>query len=134
MTVKQLTGHHFEFLSLKGGCTGLSESSLVKMSNCWKHIINVCQMEVKQRLVRGDRDSRANLMPIYGDLYQIKLKGITNENHLVTHLDFTSGRHYDVIKITYIVSVQFKRYAHCILWRSGLSCIVFANFSRNAPN
>ena len=23
--------------------------------------------------VRGDRDSRANLMPIYGDLYQIKL-------------------------------------------------------------
>ena len=26
-----------------------------------------------QSLVRGDRDSRANLMPIYGDLYQIKL-------------------------------------------------------------
>ena len=25
------------------------------------------------QLVRGDRDSRANLMPIYGDLYQIKL-------------------------------------------------------------
>ena len=24
-------------------------------------------------LVRGDRDSRATLMPIYGDLYQIKL-------------------------------------------------------------
>ena len=24
-------------------------------------------------LVRGDRDSRANLMPIYGDLYKIKL-------------------------------------------------------------
>ena len=30
-------------------------------------------------LVRGDRDSRANMVPIYGDLYQIKLKGITNE-------------------------------------------------------
>ena len=26
-------------------------------------------------LVRGDRDSRANLMPIYDDLYQIKLEG-----------------------------------------------------------
>ena len=85
-------------------------------------------------LVRGDRDSRATLMPIYGDLYQIKLKGKTNENHLVTHLDFTSGRHYDVIKITYIVSVQFKRYVHCSLWRSVLSCILFPNFSRNAPN
>ena len=56
------------------------------------------------------------------------------QNHLVTHLGLTSGRHYDVIKITYIVSVQFKRYAHCSLWRSGLSCILFANFGRSAPN
>ena len=24
-------------------------------------------------IVKGDQDSRANLMPIYGDLYQIKL-------------------------------------------------------------
>ena len=36
MTVKLLTEHHLEFLSLKGGCTGSSESILVKMSNCWK--------------------------------------------------------------------------------------------------
>ena len=36
MIVKLLTEHHLEFLSLKGGCTGLSESTLVKMSNCWK--------------------------------------------------------------------------------------------------
>ena len=27
----------------------------------------------KDILVRGDRDSRATLMPIYGDLYQVKL-------------------------------------------------------------
>ena len=74
-------------------------------------------------IVRGDQDSRANLMPIYGNLYQIKLKGITSENHLVTHLGFTSGRHYDVIKIAYIVSVQFKQYVHCSTWGSGLSCI-----------
>ena len=59
---------------------------------------------------------------------------ITNENHLVTHLGFTSGRHYDVIKIAYIVSVQFKRYFHCSIWESGRSCILCANFSRNAPN
>ena len=70
---------------------------------------------IYNKVVRGHRDSRANLMPIYGDLYQIKLKGITNENHLVTHLDFTSGRNYDVIKIAYIVSVPFKRYDHCSL-------------------
>ena len=29
MTVKLLTEHHLEFLSLKGGCTGLSASTLV---------------------------------------------------------------------------------------------------------
>ena len=36
MIVKLLTEHHLEFLSLKGGCTGSSESTLVKMSNCLK--------------------------------------------------------------------------------------------------
>ena len=36
MSVKLLTEHHSEFLSLKGGCTGLCESTLVKMPHCWK--------------------------------------------------------------------------------------------------
>ena len=36
MIVKLLTEHNLEFLSLKGGCRGSSESTLVKMSNCWK--------------------------------------------------------------------------------------------------
>ena len=36
MSVKLLTEHHLEFLSLKGGYTGSSESTHVKMSHCWK--------------------------------------------------------------------------------------------------
>ena len=36
MTVNLLTEHHLEFLSLKGGCTGSSESTLVKIPHCWK--------------------------------------------------------------------------------------------------
>ena len=36
MSVKLLTEHHLEVLSLKGGCTGTSESTLVKMPHCWK--------------------------------------------------------------------------------------------------
>ena len=36
MIVKLLTEHHLEFLSLKGGRRGSSESTHVKMSNCWK--------------------------------------------------------------------------------------------------
>ena len=44
MSVKLLTEHRLEFL--KGGCRGSPESTLVKMSNCWKsHAaahMNVC--------------------------------------------------------------------------------------------
>ena len=36
MIVKLLTEHHIEFLSLRGGCRGSFESTLVKISNCWK--------------------------------------------------------------------------------------------------
>ena len=36
MNVRPLAEHHFEFLSFNGGCRGSSESTLVKMSYCWK--------------------------------------------------------------------------------------------------
>ena len=36
MIVKLLTEHHLQFLSLKEGCTGSSESRLGKMPHCWK--------------------------------------------------------------------------------------------------
>ena len=36
VSVKLLTEHHLEFLSLKGGCTGSSECTLVKMPPCWE--------------------------------------------------------------------------------------------------
>ena len=40
MIVKLLTEHNLEFLSLKGGCTGTSESTLVKMPHSWKsHVV-----------------------------------------------------------------------------------------------
>ena len=40
MNVKLLTEHHLEFLNLKGGCPGSSESTLVKMPHCWKsHVV-----------------------------------------------------------------------------------------------
>ena len=45
MNIKLLFEHHLERLSLKGGFTGSSESTLVKMAHCWKshvtgHIID----------------------------------------------------------------------------------------------
>ena len=40
MRVELLNEHQLEFLSLKGGCTGSSESTLVKMPHCWKsHVV-----------------------------------------------------------------------------------------------
>ena len=36
MIVRLLTEHHLEFLSLKGGCRGSSESTHVKIPHCWK--------------------------------------------------------------------------------------------------
>ena len=48
MEFRQLTEHHLGFLSFKRGCTGSSESTLVKRPHCWKshvaaHIVSdVC--------------------------------------------------------------------------------------------
>ena len=40
LSVKLLTEYHLKFLSFKGGCTGSSESTLVKMPHCWKsHVV-----------------------------------------------------------------------------------------------
>ena len=51
MIVKLLTEHHLEFLSLKGGYRGSSESTHVKMPHCWKshalaqffELVNLCR-------------------------------------------------------------------------------------------
>ena len=52
MSVKLLMEQHLEFLSLKGGCTGLSESIHVKMPQRWNsHVTaqmstqSVCEAE-----------------------------------------------------------------------------------------
>ena len=53
MIVKLLTEHHLEFLSLKGGCRGSSESTLVKMPNCWKS-------HAAAQMVYANRSSKLN--------------------------------------------------------------------------
>ena len=48
MSGKLLTEHHLDFLSLKGGCTSPSESTLVKMPHCWKSLVaaHFCNMNI----------------------------------------------------------------------------------------
>ena len=49
MTVKLLTEHHLEFLSLKGGCSGSYKSTLVKMPHCWKSHVTA-HLTIKRKL------------------------------------------------------------------------------------
>ena len=55
MVVGLLTEHHLEFLSLKRGCRGSSESTLVKMSNCWKSHA-AAQMTFNSQTVRVEEN------------------------------------------------------------------------------
>ena len=70
MSVKLLTEHNLEFLSLKGGCTGSPESTLVKMPHCWKS-------HVAAQIIFGPKKcffliSYQNIYPSYISIVNIK--------------------------------------------------------------
>ena len=47
MSSKLLTKHHLDYLSFKGGCTGSSESILVKIPHCVKsHVAAIIKLHV----------------------------------------------------------------------------------------
>ena len=82
MSIKLLAEHHLEFLSLKGGCTGSSESTLVKMPHCWKshvmaHIVieNTVQFFYKNTHYNMDLDiiRSCALKIIYQEILQKEL-------------------------------------------------------------
>ena len=54
MTVKLLTEIHLEFLSLKAGCRGSSESTLVKIPHCWKSHVTAHFMTINIFELKGD--------------------------------------------------------------------------------
>ena len=54
MIVKQPTEHHLEFLSLKRGCIGSSESTLVQMPHCWKSRHGLFHIDRSQLHVPGN--------------------------------------------------------------------------------
>ena len=62
LSVKLLTKHHLEFLSLNGGCTGLFESIHVKLPHCWKshasaHLVLSCKQYNSWRNVTFENNS-----------------------------------------------------------------------------
>ena len=66
MADKLQTEHHLKFLSLKGGCTGLSESTLVKMPHCWNSHV-AAHIACAQTELSGQSDtstSRTNYISV----------------------------------------------------------------------
>ena len=85
MNVKLLTEHHLEFLSLKGGCTGSSQSAHVKMPHCLKSRrgskgnAKTCKIsvfsEIEKSSKRSAHKNHPNLLPPLSDITVISLKG-----------------------------------------------------------
>ena len=69
MTVKLLTEHHLEFLSLKGGCTGSSESTLVKMPHCWKSCVAAQIQIVNIANITLQDSRRESFVVVFSQLY-----------------------------------------------------------------
>ena len=87
MVVKLLTKHHAEFLHLKGGCRGSSESTLVKMPNCWKShpLAHMCLIGFRSgysrmRMVKLLAYSRALLTVLTAWIFEIELSKITRKS------------------------------------------------------
>ena len=80
MTVKLLTEHHLEFLSLTGGCTGLSESTLVKMPHCLKSHVTV-HIVMKSRYAQKLQQSQTTDLHV-----QCRREEDKQEQHKVSHI------------------------------------------------
>ena len=60
MIVKLLTEYLLEFLSLKAGCTGSSESTLVKMPHYWKSHVTA---QLSLQILHGKNSTQSNSQP-----------------------------------------------------------------------
>ena len=91
MIVKLLTEHHLEFLSLKGGCRGSSESTRVKMPHCWESHATV-QIKVRKRAKIRNRYTQAlHLTQDTNGKVTTSQLDITNESQEVS--PFPAGDH-----------------------------------------
>ena len=71
MNIKLLTEHHLEFLSLTGGCTGWSESTLVKIPHCWKS-------HVAAQLLSSDIE----IVDSYFNRLRVRISSRPDDHHL----------------------------------------------------
>ena len=109
MTVTLLTEHTLEFLSLKGGCTGLSESTHVKMPHCWKshvaaHLLNLMDVRSTKcfESYLGNRSQLVNICKVHSDSAAVTCKRsilglllfLCYVNDMVISIDQDTNFHY----------------------------------------
>ena len=66
MIVKLLTEHNLEFLSLKGGCTGSSDCTLVIKPHCWQSHVTAQFIYLKMQWHKRKRRRRRELEEVEG--------------------------------------------------------------------
>ena len=81
MNIKLLTEHHLEFLSLKGGRKGSSESTHVKMPHCWKSNVaaHISRKNGDQVIFKKPFSARVTLKQTY-------LNDIVHSKSLLRHM------------------------------------------------
>ena len=78
MIVKLLTEHHLELISLKGGCTGVSESTLVKMPHCWKSHVTAKIIHEQSCKILLDPSNRQRCHN-EGEVHSLQNRGTSSE-------------------------------------------------------
>ena len=76
MSVKLLTEHNLEFLSLQGGCSGSPESTHVKLPHCWKSHVRT------QIFISNLQQTRHNIM-----LCSVYFQGQEGANTILQDID-----------------------------------------------
>ena len=104
MSVKLLTEHHLEFLSLKGGCTDSPESTHVKMSHCWKS-------HVKAQLFF----SRVWIEPVWINSRRKKIHDHMNIIHVVVYFFLLLECFITYSKMTLVAMCQRSRFMELTL-------------------
>ena len=135
MNVKLLTEHHLEFLSLKGGCIGLSESTLVKIPHCWKSHFTA-QLSFTEYIVIETRDTKLlhvstrytpslALIRIPVD-YSTALSGILIQDKTTGFTIFLSTCTENGKIASFISSIRYPN--ACICMHGGKPCCLFVLF------
>ena len=128
MTVKLLREHNLEFLGLTRGCTGLSESTLVKMPHCWKshvaaHVINRGKLTagkfrsvtpvLSRAVVYMGHDARK---PVFGVSDKVSFKPFSSATKTSKKFEILLVASLDMILYNKRITKALIRMRGCTVW------------------